>query len=104
MWNSRTTTAALQARKLGSDDRDEVTQAVTELRRSGYAELRRIACDVRDGALTLTGHVPSYYHKQLAQSLILRQLPHVEIRNELEVFASGADLDAMARSQEPALA
>lgn len=103
MWNSRTTMPILQTREQESDDRDEVTQAVMELRRSGYAELRRIVCDVCDGALTLTGHVPSYYHKQLAQTLVLRQLPHVELRNELEVFSNRIRLDSAACTEKPTI-
>jgi len=55
------------------------------LSRSPYMELRYISCDVREGVLTLLGRVPSYYLKQLAQSIV-GSLPGVQrIDNQLEV-------------------
>src|SRR5580704_8171852 len=39
---------------------------------TGYAPLRRIRCDVSDGVVKLTGNVPSFYVKQLAQTAVLR--------------------------------
>lgn len=72
MWNQRT-------------ENPLVAQAAAELRRSSRAALRRITCDVRDGMLTLSGNVSSYYDKQIAQTLVQFRLPGVPIRNELEV-------------------
>jgi len=61
---------------------------------SGYAILRTVRCDFHEGVLTLRGHVPSYYLKQIAQTLV-GQLDHVElVENRLEV-------DAYTTSDDP---
>lgn len=62
-----------------------MAQAAAELRRSSYTALRQIECHVRDGVLTLTGRVSSYYEKQIAQTLVQFRLPNVKIQNELQV-------------------
>jgi osmotically-inducible protein OsmY len=55
------------------------------LRDTGYAPLRCIQCDVSDGVVELTGSVPSFYVKQLAQAAVLR-LGHIRgIKNRLRV-------------------
>lgn len=91
MWNQRT-------------GDDVAAEAAAELQRSSHAALRLIACDVRDGVLTLSGRVPSYYEKQIAQSLVRIRLPNVEIRNELEVSARRVAEGAKVRDEEPVLA
>lgn len=91
MWNQRT-------------ENDVAAEAAAELQRSSHAALRQIACDVRDGVLTLSGQVPSYYEKQIAQSLVRIRLPNVEIRNELEVSVHSTVAGAMVRDGEPVLA
>ena len=57
------------------------------MRRSGYSELRRVACDFQDGVLTLRGRVFSYHLKQLAQALVLELKGVRELDNRLEVVA-----------------
>ena len=39
------------------------------LNRSGYGELRRVDLDCEGDAVTISGHVPTFYLKQLAQSI-----------------------------------
>jgi hypothetical protein len=39
---------------------------------SGYAALRGLRCEVTEAVLTVTGVVPSYYLKQMAQTLLQR--------------------------------
>lgn len=52
---------------------------------SQYSALRRISTSFDGVTLTLRGQVPTYYLKQLAQTIAL-QLPAVrEIRNRIEV-------------------
>ena len=53
--------------------------------RSGYCELRGVSCSFHEGVLTLRGHVPSYYLKQLAQSLAFDLEGVQELNNRLEV-------------------
>jgi osmotically-inducible protein OsmY len=62
-----------------------VVQAQALLRASSYRSLGAIVCDYYRGALRLRGNVPSYYLKQIAQSLVLA-LPGVDrLHNELTV-------------------
>jgi osmotically-inducible protein OsmY len=59
--------------------------AERRLRQSRYLELRAVSCEFHEGVLTLRGRVPSYYLKQMAQSLVDR-IPGVsELDNQLEV-------------------
>jgi hypothetical protein len=53
--------------------------------RSPYLPLRNIRCFVHDGVLTLRGHVPTYYLKQLAQTIGGSFLDVQRISNELFV-------------------
>jgi hypothetical protein len=63
-------------------------QIRSELGASAYACVRGVACRVRDGVLTLHGQVPTYFHKQVAQTLVLQRLSRsVNIDNQLRVVA-----------------
>lgn len=54
------------------------------LRRSGYSSLSNIKIEVEDGVVAILGVVPSFYLKQLAQSIILR-IGQAKIMNNLNV-------------------
>jgi osmotically-inducible protein OsmY len=56
------------------------------LRSSPYLALRNVACDGRDGVLTLRGCVPTYYLKQVAQAVVARVEGARLIVNEIEVI------------------
>ena len=60
------------------------------LRSSSHPALRRLSCECYEGVLTIHGRVPTYYLKQVAQSL-LGKLEGVEvINNQVEVrYAEG---------------
>lgn len=61
------------------------TQAEQLLSTNPYLAIRRITCEFRDGVLILTGCLPSYYLKQLAQSVV-QQASRVErIENQIQV-------------------
>jgi osmotically-inducible protein OsmY len=62
--------------------REKVNRVLQE---TGYAPLRCIQCDVSDGVVELTGSVPSFYIKQLAQTAVLRLEQIRGIRNCLRV-------------------
>ena len=52
---------------------------------AGYGELRRVEVECNGDAVTIAGRVPTYYLKQLAQSVAL-DIPGIKnIRNELHV-------------------
>jgi hypothetical protein len=55
------------------------------LRETGYTPLRCIQCDVSDGVVELTGSVPSFYVKQLAQTAVLRLEQIRGVKNLLRV-------------------
>jgi osmotically-inducible protein OsmY len=57
-------------------------------RETGYAALKRIHCRVENGIVELTGDVPSFYFKQIAQEVLLT-LTHVQgVENRLRVPCS----------------
>lgn len=47
-----------------------VQTARRRLAESAYAPLRGISCEYREGRLILVGSVPSYFLKQVAQTLV----------------------------------
>ena len=60
--------------------------ANAKLRNCSYYPVRCVECHVRGHVLTLEGHVPSYFLKQVAQTVLLRELEEaVVIDNRLEV-------------------
>jgi osmotically-inducible protein OsmY len=65
--------------------REIAEMARATLRRSAYFELRDLSCDFSGGVLTLTGQVPSYHLKQLAQATVADVPGVVEIDNHVEV-------------------
>ena len=62
--------------------------AEVRLHGNGYRVLKNIACDYRDGVLTLRGRLPSYYLKQVAQETVARIAGVQRIDNQIEVLAS----------------
>jgi hypothetical protein len=68
------------------DARNIERAARRRLDQCGYDALKHIACRFRRGAMTLSGTVPMYFHKQLAQEAV-RDLKHVDaIVNDIKVF------------------
>lgn len=66
----------------------QVAQAAIQdaLHLAGYGELRRVQVECDCDAVTISGRVPTYYLKQLAQSIAL-DVPGIgQIRNELHVW------------------
>lgn len=66
-----------------------VAQAASaRLRNHPYAAIQKLSCECDDcGVLVLRGRLPSYYHKQLAQTAVAR-IPGVrEVINHAEVVS-----------------
>jgi osmotically-inducible protein OsmY len=61
--------------------------AEQRLRESGYAPLRNVACCCRAATAVLTGEVPSFHMKQIAQTLVLKIDGVEQVDNLLEVVA-----------------
>jgi hypothetical protein len=60
-------------------------RAEARLHDSPYSALRTVSCRFHDGVLIVNGRVPTYYLKQVAQTL-LGDMPEVsEIQNRLDV-------------------
>jgi hypothetical protein len=61
-------------------------QATAELKKSSYREIRRVVCEARDDVLRLTGSVPTYFHKQVAQQSLIKMVAGARrIENRLQV-------------------
>ena len=64
------------------------TQAERCLRGSPYLALRNVACDGREGVLVLSGCLPSYYLKQLAQATVTHLEGVKQVVNHIEVMTA----------------
>jgi osmotically-inducible protein OsmY len=62
-----------------------LTRAQDLLQGSSHRALGRVSCVEVAGVLQLRGSVPSFYMKQLAQSLLLSMKEAPRVRNELIV-------------------
>jgi osmotically-inducible protein OsmY len=60
------------------------------LRQSGYRALARVQCEVVGGTVALSGVVPSFFLKQIAQTIIMRMSGVTRLTNRLEVQSSSA--------------
>lgn len=52
---------------------------------SGYPALRHVCCGFADGVLVLSGEVPTFYLKQVAQAVLLGSHSIPAIINHLQV-------------------
>ena len=55
------------------------------LRSSGYLVLRSVRCDVVGGVVVLSGAVPSFHLKQVAQAVVITVAEVQRVENLLEV-------------------
>ena len=62
-----------------------VENAQRTLRDSQYQVLAQVSCEFREGILILRGRVPSFYMKQIAQTVIRDLDDVVRVDNRLEV-------------------
>jgi hypothetical protein len=60
-------------------------EAIGLLQTSGYAHLARLNCRVADGVIVLMGQVPTFFLKQMAQTIVMRNRHALGIRNEVRV-------------------
>jgi len=74
-------------RSVLSPSKKEILEADarSKLRRSCYQQVQCVLCEFHEGVLTLRGRVPSYYLKQIAQTLVLKIDGVDEVNNRLEV-------------------
>jgi hypothetical protein len=62
------------SQRFGSRLEDDALRraALERLQSSHYSALRQLGCEVTEAVIVLTGIVPTYYLKQMAQTIILR--------------------------------
>ncbi|MBC8873608.1 MAG: BON domain-containing protein [Planctomycetes bacterium] len=62
------------------------SRITADLQQSLYPAICRVRCQLNDGVLTLQGQVPSYYQKQVVQTLVRSRLNGtVVVCNRVEV-------------------
>lgn len=77
---------ALAPKTLLSHAREsESIRAELALRSAPYTPLRNVTCRVADGSLELHGRLPSYYLKQVAQTVVISATRALPISNRIEV-------------------
>lgn len=77
------------------------TEAEQRLSRSAYLALRDVSCVSGEGCtLLLRGHLPSYYLKQVAQTLVADIEGVCEVVNQI-VVATGIGPASSARREGP---
>ncbi len=67
------------------EDRQLHAAATAALTSSQYGALRKLDCQVADGVVEISGTVPSFYLKQLAQAAVMHLYPEAQVRNLVEV-------------------
>jgi len=63
----------------------ETAPAESSLRNSAYLALRRVRCEVHQGTAVLHGRLPTFFLKQMAQTIVARMEGVNEIINQIEV-------------------
>jgi osmotically-inducible protein OsmY len=56
------------------------------LHSNSYLAMKNISCESLDGVLTLRGHLPTYYLKQIAQMIVAQVEGVKHIDNQIEVI------------------
>lgn len=65
---------------------ERIEAAQIALRKAPYGGLKAADCHLADGHLVLSGSVPSFFLKQMAQTLMLQVLDStIQVDNRLEV-------------------
>ncbi len=67
---------------------DPASLVAARLRRSGYPFLRSVKCEVHSGVMVLSGSVPTFHLKQMAQELASHTPGVRQIENRLHVTSS----------------
>ncbi|MGE5195312.1 MAG: BON domain-containing protein [Deltaproteobacteria bacterium] len=74
--------------RAGSDSDAVLMEAIGQsLRSTGYPALRNLGISVIGGDVVLTGRVPTYHQKQLAQATVQQFLQVRGIANSIEVIS-----------------
>ena len=55
------------------------------LAESGYGDLRRLRCECHDGIISIRGRLPSFFLKQMAQTLVSQLTGVRRVNNQIKV-------------------
>jgi osmotically-inducible protein OsmY len=61
------------------------TEAERILTTSGYGDLRNLRCECQDGVISIRGRLPSFFLKQMAQTLVARLSGVRRVNNQIKV-------------------
>jgi osmotically-inducible protein OsmY len=84
----------------GADDDSMRTAAQALFQSSDYVALRRLRCEVTDAVVIVSGILPSYFLKQMAQTVIQRLEGIQSVLNLVEVRQSDS-CPSWENSDEP---
>jgi hypothetical protein len=84
-----------------SEDDDLRTAALELLQSSGFAALRRLCCEVTEAVVVVHGIVPSYYLKQVAQTLLLRLDGIRSVKNLVDVRQGNRSWPVLLADEAP---
>ena len=72
---------------VGAGPHDELMETVRRaIQASGYAgPLSRIEVSMHEGQVVLSGQVGSFYHKQVAQAVVMQTVADIPLRNDVQV-------------------
>jgi len=70
------------------EDADLPTRVATALRQKGYSPLREVDVTTKDDLVQLTGQVPTYHLKQVAQETARGVKGVLRVQNDLKVVCS----------------
>ena len=67
---------------------DPASLVAARFRRSGYSFLWSISCEYHEGIVTISGTVPTFHLKQVAQELAAHTPGVRQVKNDLHVTSS----------------
>lgn len=84
--SSQTESRPIESSSTVTDAEQQVLQRAKRcFATSAYFALRRVACAYHEGVLILRGRVPSFYLKQVAQTIVKNAVEGIQIDNRIEV-------------------
>ena len=87
--------------RISCDEDNEIRLAVERsLRSSGYYSVREVRSLVEDGVVMLFGTLPSYYMKQIAQTVVMNLEMVMRVENHCEVVYTSHNKGSISQSTE----
>ena len=90
--DTTTVSTGINATRVVEQWQQTVAEAQAALLCSPYLPLRLLRCDYHEGVLAIRGRVPTFYLKQLAQTVVSRMRGVEQVSNRVEVIPPGQPL------------